>query len=154
MRYPNIDNEVYDFKTQIAERELLKAPKVGSWQSMGFTNEELDQIRAAAKEVQADDYEYLEEELWQAIRELFENAEANTNDKLDVVNVIEDEEVRTEQAEKPVVYDIELSTSSTCRTPETRQGSTLGIAKHLDSEGSTAHVDDRKENSPENTKSN
>ena len=53
---------------------------------------------------------------------------------LDVVNVIEDEEVRTEQAEKSVV----LSTSSTYRTPETPQGDnkskfeqkTLSITKH------------------------
>ena len=57
---------------------------------MGITDEYLDQIRAAAKEVQPDDYEYLEEELWQSIRELFENAEANTNDELGVVNVLED----------------------------------------------------------------
>ena len=85
---------------------------------MGFANKELDQIKAAAKEVQAieDEYleeelwqairelfgkaeantndmlEYLEKELWQAIRELFKNAEANTNDMLDVASVIEDEE--------------------------------------------------------------
>ena len=129
---------------------------------MGFTNEELDRIRAAAKEVQADDDdEYLEEELWQAIRELFENAEANTNDELGVVNVLEDEEVMTEPAEKPVVYDIGLSTSSKCRTPETLQGNnkskfeqmTLSIAKHSeDIKGSTAHVDNREEDSPENIK--
>ena len=52
---------------------------------MGITNEDWDQIRAAAKEVQPDDHEYLEEELWQSIRVLFENAEASTNDELGVV---------------------------------------------------------------------
>ena len=60
--YNDIDDEIYDLKTQIAERELLKAPKVGSWQSVGITNEYLDQIRAAAKEVQAFEDDYLEEE--------------------------------------------------------------------------------------------
>ena len=102
--YKDIDDEVYEFKTQIAKRELVKAPKVRSWQSMGFTDEELDQIRAAAaKEVQADDYEYLEKELWQAIGELLEEAEANIHNELGVVNDLENEYVRTEQVEKPIV---------------------------------------------------
>ena len=95
--------------------------------------------------------------MWQAVRELIENAEANTNDMLDTVNVIEDEEVRTEQAEKSVV----LSTSSTYRTPETQQGDskskfeqrTLSIAKYSeDIKGSTAHVDNREEDSPKDIK--
>ena len=47
--YNDMDDEVYDMKKQIAKRELLKAPKVGSWQSVGITNEDWDQIRAAAK---------------------------------------------------------------------------------------------------------
>ena len=45
----------------------MKYPKVNSWQSMGFTNKELNQIRAAAKEVQAVEDDYLEEESWQAV---------------------------------------------------------------------------------------
>ena len=60
-------------------------------------------------------------ELWQPIRELFENAEANTNDELRVVNKLEDRKESTERAVKQVVYDTELSTSSTCRTSEIRQ---------------------------------
>ena len=58
---------------------------------MGITNEYWDRIREEAKGVQHDDHEYLEGELWQSVRELFENAEANTNDELGVVDVLEDE---------------------------------------------------------------
>ena len=36
--YNDIDDKVYDLKRHIAERELLKAPKFRTWQSMGITN--------------------------------------------------------------------------------------------------------------------
>ena len=107
---------------------------------MGFTNKELDQISAAAKEVQAIEDEYLEKESWQAIRELFENAETNTKNMLEYLEeellqaiielfenaesdtndllIIEDGEVRSAQAEKSVV----LPPSSTYRTSKTLQG--------------------------------
>ena len=78
--YNYIDNMIYKVKTQIAGREILKYPKLSSWHLMGFTNKELEQIKAAAEEVQASEDEYLEEESWQAIKNLFKNAEANTND--------------------------------------------------------------------------
>ena len=79
------------------------------------------QTRAAANEVQPDDHEYLVKESWQPIEELVENAEANTNDELHAVNKLENGEECTEQAVKQIVYDTKLSTSSTCKTPETRQ---------------------------------
>ena len=50
--YNDKDDNVYDLKKQIAKRELLKGPKFGTWQSMGITNEDWDQIIASAKEVQ------------------------------------------------------------------------------------------------------
>ena len=70
----------------------------------------------------------MKEELWQSIRELFENAEASTNDKLGklpytdietkprqgndeqmtlgVVNELEDNEGSTAQSEKPIVHEV------------------------------------------------
>ena len=122
------------------------------------------QTRAAANEVQPDDHEYLVEESWQPIEELVENVEADTNDELHAVNKLENGEECTEQDVKQIIYDTKLSTSSTCKTPETQQGAnnskvgqmTLGITEHLYSERSMAHVECRgqKENSPENIKAN
>ena len=73
---------------------------------MGITNEHWDRIRAAAKEVQPDDHEYLERELWQSIRELFENAEAGANDELGIANQLEDKKGSTVQYEKPIIQNI------------------------------------------------
>ena len=56
------------------------------------TNEDWVQTRAAANEVQPDDHEYLEKESWQPIEELFENAEADTNDELHAINKLENGE--------------------------------------------------------------
>ena len=58
----------------------MNHPKLGLWRSRGVTDEELDQIKIAAEEVQVTENEYMEEESRQAIRELFENAKANTDD--------------------------------------------------------------------------
>ena len=42
--YNDIDDKVHDMKKQIAERGLLRAPKFGTWQSVGIINEDWDQI--------------------------------------------------------------------------------------------------------------
>ena len=69
----------------ITERDIffLKYPKLGLWHLRGVIDEELDQIKTEAEEVQVTENEYMEEESWQAIRELFENAEANTDAMLE-----------------------------------------------------------------------
>ena len=46
----------------------MNHPKLGLWRSRGVTDEELDQIKIAAEEVQVTENEYMEEESRQAFR--------------------------------------------------------------------------------------
>ena len=50
--YQEIDDKVQDLKKQIIKRRILEARKFGSWQEMGVTDREWNQIIAAAEEVQ------------------------------------------------------------------------------------------------------
>ena len=50
--YQEIDDKVQDLKKQIIKRRILEAPKFGSWQEMGVTDKQWNQLIAAAEEVQ------------------------------------------------------------------------------------------------------
>ena len=81
--YSDIDDKVQELKKQITKRELLKAPKFEAWRPMGLTDEDWDQIMAAAEEVQhTDDHKYLEQGEHDEDEESFEDADIGSDDQL------------------------------------------------------------------------
>ena len=81
--YSDIDDKVQELKKQITKRELLKAPKFEAWRPMGLTDEDWDQIMAAAEEVQhTDDHKCLEQGEHNENGESFEDTEVGVDDEL------------------------------------------------------------------------